>query len=201
MEVTMTTIRQELRRLWHTLVWRGGAMLLLGVGALVWPEDVLIVAMVSVGIIAALFGLYEITVAASVRRRTPAWTLILLHGTTVLLFGAMTVGAPGLSLRVALSLTAGWLLMYAALAVTLTILIWQVRAVRWSLIIWAGLDIALALVAVVFPEATIFALLYFGAAYAAAFGAWQVGAGLWLRYALRNPRAYSNLGAFAPVSP
>ncbi len=175
-------------------------MLLLGAGALIWPEDVLIVAMVSVGIVAALFGLYEVTIAASIRRRTPAWTLILIHGAAVLMFGAMTVGAPGLSLRIALSLTAGWLLMYAALAVTVTILIWQVRAVRWVLLTWAGLDMALALLVAVYPEATIFALLYFGAAYAAAFGAWQVGAGLWLRHALRHPRAYSSLGAFAPVS-
>ena len=176
-------------------------MLVLGLGALIWPEDVLIFAMVSVGIIAALFGLYEITVAASIRRRTPAWTLILIHGAAVLLFGAMTVGAPGLSLRIALSFTAGWLLMYAALAVTVSILVWQVRAVRWVLIAWAGFDMVLALIAVVYPEATIFALLYFGAAFAAAFGAWQIGAGLWLRYALRHPRTYSSLGVFAPVSP
>lgn len=195
----MITIRQELRRLWHTLLWRGGAMLLLGVGALIWPEDVLILAMVSVGIIATLFGLYEVTVAVSLRQKTPAWTLILIHGTAVLLFGALTVGAPGLRLSMALSLTAGWLLMYAALAVTVTILVWQVRPVRWLLIAWAGLDMALALVAVVYPEATIFALLYFGAAYAAMFGAWQIGAGLWLRYALRHPHTYSSLAAFAPV--
>ena len=65
----MITIRQELRRLWHTLVWRGAAMLLLGLGALIWPEDVLIFAMVSVGIIATLFGLYEMTIATSLRRK------------------------------------------------------------------------------------------------------------------------------------
>jgi uncharacterized membrane protein HdeD (DUF308 family) len=195
----MTTIRQELRRLWHTLVWRGGAMLLLGLGALIWPEEVLIFAMVSVGIIATVFGLYEMTVAASLGRLTPAWMLVLIHGTAVLLFGALTVGGPRLSLGTAMLLIAGWLLAYAALAVTITILIWQARAIRRVLIAWAGLDVALALIAVLYPETTIFALLYFGAAYAAVFGAWQIGAGLWLRHALQHPRTFSSLGAFAPA--
>ena len=187
-EVTMTTLRQELRRLWHTLVWRGAAMLALGLGALIWPEDVLIVAMISVGIIATLFGLYEMTIAISLRRKTPAWTLVLIHGTAALLFGALTAGAPGLSLRISMAVIAGWMLFYAALAVTVGILVWQAHGLGWVLVAWAGLDTVLAMVAVLYPETTIFALLYLGAAYAATFGAWQVAAGLWLRHAFKHPR-------------
>ena len=38
----MTTMRKELQRLSETLVLRGVAMLALGVGALLWPEPLLI---------------------------------------------------------------------------------------------------------------------------------------------------------------
>jgi uncharacterized membrane protein HdeD (DUF308 family) len=172
-------------------------MLVLGLGALIWPEDVLIAAMLSVGVIATLFGLYEMTIAISIRRHTPGWTLVLIHGASAFLFGLLTAGATAPPLHIALAVIAGWMLFYAALAVTIAILVWQVRAVRWLLVAWAGLDIVVALVAVIYPEATIFALLYFGAAYAAMFGAWQIGVGLWLRRALKHPDDYAKQQAYA----
>jgi uncharacterized membrane protein HdeD (DUF308 family) len=193
----MITARQELRRLWHTLVGRGALMLVLGLGAVIWPEDVLIAAMILVGVIATLFGLYEITIALSIRTKTSGWTLILLHGLTVLSFGALTLGGPGLTLRVALAVTSAWMLAYAALAITAGILFWQLRAMRWALLAWAAFDVVLAFVSVLFPEATIFALLYFGAVYAAAFGAWQIVAGLWLRRTIKHPPYNLHLEVFA----
>jgi uncharacterized membrane protein HdeD (DUF308 family) len=193
----MITARQELRRLWHTLVGRGALMLVLGLGAVIWPEDVLIAAMILVGVIATLFGLYEITIALSIRPKTSGWTLILLHGLTVLSFGALTLGGPGLTLRVALAVTSAWMLAYAALAITAGILFWQLRAMRWALLAWAAFDVVLAFVSVLFPEATIFALLYFGAVYAAAFGAWQIVAGLWLRRTIKHPPYNLHLEVFA----
>lgn len=193
----MTTVRQELRRLWHTLVGRGALMLILGLGAVIWPEDVLIAAMILVGMIATLLGLYEITIALSVRQKTSGWTLILLHGVAALSFGALTLGGPGLTLRIALAIVAGWMLVYAALATTVAILLWHVPPMRWALLGWAGLDIVLAFVSVLFPEATIFALLYFGAVYAAAFGAWQLIAGLWLRRTIKHPPYNLPLETFA----
>jgi uncharacterized membrane protein HdeD (DUF308 family) len=162
-------------------------MLVLGLGAVIWPEDVLIAAMIFVGMIATLFGLYEITIALSIRTKTSGWTLILLHGLTALSFGGLTLGAPGLTLRVAMAVIAAWMLVYAALAITTATLVWHVPAMRRVLLSWAGFDVVLAFVAVLFPQATIFALLYFGAVYAAAFGAWQILLGLWLRRTIRHP--------------
>ena len=200
-EAPMTTIRKELRRLQHAFVWSGVAMFALGLAAVIWPEDILILAMIAVGVVATLVGLYELTIALSIVRRAPAWGLILIHGATVLLFGALTAGAPGLRLRLALTLIAGWMLLYAWLAATVAILIWNTRSARWALLIWAAIDVVLALVSVFYPEATIFALLYFGAAYAAAFGAWQLAAGLWIRLQLSDANRRFAWRRFAAARP
>jgi uncharacterized membrane protein HdeD (DUF308 family) len=193
----MITVRQELRRLWHTLVGRGALMLVLGLGAVIWPEDVLIAAMILVGMIATLFGLYEITIALSIRAKTSGWTLILLHGIAALSFGALTLGGPRVTLGVALALVAGWMLVYAAWTTTMAIVLWHVPPMRWALLGWTAFDVSLAFVSVLFPEATIFALLYFGAVYAAGFGAWQLVAGLWLRRTVKHPPFDLPLKVFA----
>ena len=193
----MTTIRQELRRLWHTLLGRGVVMFVLGLGAVLWPEDVLIAAMISVGVLTTLFGLYEITIALPLRKKTAGWMLVLVHGSAVLLFGVLTAAAPGLTLRIALAIIAGWMLAYAALAIATAILVWQARGVRSILLGWAALDVIVAFVTVLYPEATIFSLLYFGAVYAAVFGAWQIFVGLWLRRALKHPPYDLHLEVFA----
>ena len=144
-------MRRELGRLSHTLVWRGALMLLLGLGAITRPEELLILALLAVGGIATLFGLYEMSIAISIRSRAKHWRLVL--------YAAMTV-------RAARLVSAGPL--------------------RWALTLWAGLDVGLAILVVTYREATIFALLFLGAVYAAAYGAWQLGVGVWLGRELRG---------------
>src|SRR5690348_16394176 len=112
----MTSINKELRYLSHSLIWRGAAMLALGLAAVVWPEQILILAMMIVGLIATVFGLYEVSIAFVLRRRISGWWLVLLHGLASLAFAGLSVGAPGVSLRAALIVIAAWFLFYAALA-------------------------------------------------------------------------------------
>jgi len=184
----MITARSEYRRLWHTFVWRGGLMVALGLAAMMWPEPVLVDALLAVGVLASLLGIYELWIGATLPRQASGRWLVMLHGGATLAFGLMTAGAPPLSLFLALAITCGWLFLYAGLAIGAAIistLSWRVRA---ALVAWGGVNVLLALTAVLYPEATIFALLFFGAAYAALFGAWQVVVGLWLRRQIRDWR-------------
>lgn len=195
----MISTDKELGHLANTLIWRGAGLLALGLAAAVWPEQILIAAMLAVGIIVTVFGLYEISIAFSIRRRTGRWWLVLLHGVASIAFGGLSVGAPGVSLRVALFVIAAWFLLYAGVAFGTAVLVWPTRTIRWALLIWAFFDVGLAILAVAYPAATIFALLFFGAVYAALFGGWQVVAGLWIRRALRIHRGASHEGQFAPA--
>ena len=177
----MIHVSKELTRLSRTLVVRGALMLVLGVAAVMWPEPALIGAMLTVGIVASVFGIYEMSIGVSLRGRTPEWSVILAHGTASLAFGLLTVGAPGLTLRLALVVTAAWFVLYTAISWKAAIDWWSIPTLRSALLIWGGIDAALGLLAVAYPAATIFALLFFGAVYAALFGAWQIAMGFLIR--------------------
>lgn len=197
----MLSMTKEIKRLSRTLIGRGAAMLLLGLAAVLWPEPVLVAAMLSVGIIASVFGLYEMSIAFALRPHTPRWRLALLHGAAALAFGILTLSAPAISLGVALGVIALWLLLYAGIAWRGALIVWPLRAVRWTLLAWSVLNIVLAIVAVAYPAATILALLFFGAAYATLLGAWQVAAGLWLRGRARETRPLPANGTVAAARP
>jgi len=156
-------------------------MLLLGMGAVIWPEQVLVAALILVGAIATLSGIYELSIAVALRPRTQYWRVALLDGVASILFGALTMGVARLPLFVAIAVTTAWMLLYAGFAWHTSTVIWPRRVARVSLLAWGGINIVLAILAA-YPEGTVFSLLFFGAAYAALFGAWQLGIALWLRH-------------------
>lgn len=185
----MNIVREEFGHLWHILVGRGVAMLVLGIAAVVWPEPFLIGAMVLVGVFATLVGLYDVSIGVSLRKRSAGSSLILIHGIAFTLFGAMTIGAPRLSMRVALILIEAWMLLYAGIVWSAAIMAWPRRELRWTLFFAGCFNILVALICAIYPEGTIFALLFFGAAYAAMLGALQIVAGLWLHRRLGHSLA------------
>ncbi|HEY7395775.1 MAG TPA: DUF308 domain-containing protein [Gemmatimonadaceae bacterium] len=184
----MVSTTKELSHLSHTLISRGAMMLGLGLVAVIWPEQLLVFALLLVGTIAALLGLYEVGIALALRQRALHWQLVLLHGLASIAFGFLTMGSAGIELSVALRSVAVWLCAYALLAIGAARLVAQNPLPRWGLVIWAALNVSFAILAVVYPEATIFALLFVGAGYAALYGAWQLVVGLWLRRSLRHHR-------------
>ena len=181
----MSMTQSEFRRIWHTLAARGAAMLILGLVAVIWPEPLLVGALIAVGVLAALSGIYELAIAAALRRHTIHWRVAMLDGVASLLFGALTMGVARLSHFAALAVTTGWLILYAGFAWRTSTVVWPRRVARVSLITFGGVNILLAILAA-YPEGTVFALLFFGAAYAAFYGAWQLAIGLWLRHWLRG---------------
>jgi uncharacterized membrane protein HdeD (DUF308 family) len=196
----MISMSKELGRLSSTVVWRGLAMLVLGLAAVVWPEDVLIPAMLGVATIALVSGLYEMSIAFAIRRFTPRWRLALGYGVLSVAFGGLSIGEPGVSLRVALMVIASWFVAYGLMTGGTAILLWRNRAVRWSLIGWATFDIALAILVLAYPASTIFSLLFFGAVYAALFGAWQLMEGIWIRRTLRiHSMSFASETSQAPI--
>ncbi len=183
-EKAMTTMRKELSRLSVTLLWRGVAFTILGVAAVIWPEPILIGALLTVGLLATLLGIYEMTIAASIRRRTSRWWLVLSHGVLSLGFGLLTVGASALSFRFALAVVMAWLLAYGCVAWSAAVILKPGRKIRVALVTWGVVNVLLAMVVALYPAATIFSFLFFGAVYAALFGIWQTAVGIWLRRTL-----------------
>jgi uncharacterized membrane protein HdeD (DUF308 family) len=181
----MSMTQNEFRHIWHTLALRGGAMLVLGLAAVIWPEQILVGALIVVGVVATLSGVYEWSIAAALRRYTVHWRVAFVDGLASVLFGGLTMGVARLSHFAALALTTGWLILYTGLAWHTSTVIWPRRVARWSLLLFGAANVVLAILAA-YPEGTVFALLFFGAAYAAFYGAWQLAIGLWLRHWLRG---------------
>jgi uncharacterized membrane protein HdeD (DUF308 family) len=176
----MTLTQLELRRLWQTLSWRGAAMLVMGLAAMVWPEPVLVPALIAVGLVATLLGLFELSIGLPMRSRTVR-RVVITHSVLVVLFGALTAGVSALPLGVAVFVAGLWLVVYAVLAWSTAVRVGPVGAIRRPLVLWGCVNVGLAIIAVGYREATILALLFFGAAYAALFGAWQLAVGLGVR--------------------
>ena len=193
----MTTMRKELGRLSDSLLWRGVAFTMLGVAALIWPEPILIGALLTVGLLATLLGLYEMTIAASIRRRTSRWWLVLAHGVLSLGFGLLTVGASAVSFRFALAVVMLWLIAYAGVAWSAAVILRPGRRIRAALFTWGGINVLLAVVVAIYPAATIFSFLFFGAVYAAMFGVWQIAAGVSLRRTLAG--LHNRAGLAEPI--
>ena len=176
----MVPVKQEMTRLSHTLVWRGLLIAILGASAVVFPELVLIPALLAVGAVAMLSGIYEISIAVSVRAHAARWRLVLSHGFASVTFGMLTMAVAAPKLRWALVATSAWLVFYASIA-------WRAAkvapvksragtAARALACLHAGLAFF-----TLYPAATIFGLLFLGGAYATAFGVWQFAVGVWLR--------------------
>jgi uncharacterized membrane protein HdeD (DUF308 family) len=179
----MSVTQHELRHVWRVLGVRGFAIFVLALAAVIWPEQLLVGALILVGVIATLSGIYELSSAATLRPRTAYWRTAFADGVMSVLFGAMTMGVARLSHFAALAVVTGWLILYAGLAWHTAGVVWERRVARVSLIAWGAVNIVLAILAV-YPEGSVFALLLFGAAYASFFGVWQLAIALWLRHSL-----------------
>lgn len=157
-----------------------GSVALAGV-AMAWPGEVLLLAILTVGPLAIAFGTLSVALALWLRHGGSRWQLLVVHGVACVASGTIVLAAPNVSLRAASLLIALWLALYAAFLTRLARLVWRRLAVRWCLLAWAAINLGLAMAAVARPRGTLFALLFLGAFYLAAFGLSQIAAGIWIR--------------------
>ena len=172
-------MRSEFIALSNVLIFRGTVQLLLGAAAVAWPETALIPALLGVAFTATLTGLYEFTVGVNLRGLR-GWALVLSDGLLAVLFGLLTAGVTGLRWPTPVAVVIGWLLLYTWLCFGAA-RTWHAIGPTEGLVACGLFNVGLAIVVNLYPYGTVFALLFFGALYAAALGAWHLAAGVWLR--------------------
>ena len=106
--------------------------------------------------------------------------LVVGDGAAVLAFGPLTAGVAALYWPVALGTVIGWLLLYAWLSFAAA-MVWRPIAPAKPLLAWAVVQVVLAVLVVVYAYGTVLSLLFFGAMYAAALGAFHFAVGWALR--------------------
>jgi len=190
-------------RLSRLLFWRGLVLVLLGASAVFWPQQMMVLAIFTVGAIAVALGAFELAIALSMRGRSTWWPLVALHGALFLAFGLITFGAPGLGFDLAMLLLSLWLLLYAGMAFTTGLFVWETRAVRWALVAWGLVNLTVATLVIMNPGVTLIVVFVSGALYAVLLGAWQMTAGVWCRRTARllSVDAQHRRAANGPVAP
>ena|SRR3569833_1499936 len=188
-------MRSEIFALSNVLLLRGAALIVLGGVAIAWPEQTLVPALIAGSLIATLTGLYEITIGVALRGTRGA-AVVLSHGVLAIVFGLLTAGVTALSWPTPVSVVIAWLLVYTWLCFGAAA-VWHPFGPTKALIACGVFNVGLAIVVNLYPYGTVFALLYFGAMYAASLGAWHFGAGLWLRRWLERDTHSTSLIAAA----
>jgi hypothetical protein len=181
-------MRAELLTLSHVLIARGVALVVLGTAAVIWPEPLLVAALIGAALVSTLSGLYEITTGVCLRGMR-GWLLVVGDGAAVLAFGPLTAGVAALYWPVALGTVIGWLLLYAWLSFAAA-MVWRPVVPVKPLLAIALLHVTLAILVVVYAYGTVLSLLYFGAMYAAALGAFHLAVGWSLRARYLRRRAH-----------
>jgi uncharacterized membrane protein HdeD (DUF308 family) len=177
----MILLSREATRFSTSLLARGALLVFLGIAAIGWPDDALLLAMLAAASVLASLGIYEMYIALRTRTATPGWMIPMADGAASIGFAILSLVFLGLRLEVTLVLVAIWLVLYATLTSGLALALWPMARTRNMLIAWTMLNLSLALLAVGAPGINIFTVLYVGAGYAVAFGALQVLSGIWIR--------------------
>lgn len=170
------------------LIGRGVVMLSFGAAAVRWPDASLVPALIAAAAVLAVSGAYELWLAVSVAHTSSRWPVLVLDGLACLAFALLTVGFPSVPLGSAMLMIAGWLTLYGAFCGAVAVVLWPLREPRALLAACAVINLALAILAVLYTRPTVTLVLYAGAAYATVFGMGQIATGLWLRRTLRASR-------------
>ncbi len=177
----MTSSWQAVDRFSRSLLVRGGALVVPGLAAILWPEATLPTAMMTAGALVILSGLYDVRVAAGARRAFRGWPLLAGHGAASVAFGLLTIGLARAPQHLAMTLVAAWMLAYGAMTGALALALWPMRRTRWTLLAATAIVIPAGLLATTLGDVPRFVPMYLGAFVAVFLGTLHLAGGLWLR--------------------
>jgi len=188
MRIRPLTRHDAWRSIPQTLCMRGIGLMTLAACGLLWPDLVLVITLVDIGIICMLFALADLFVASAIRREsTSSARKIGGLGLLGLSFGALVISMVALPLAPMRAAALMWLVGSGAAIVVLGASFSR-RARSGSIISHCGvMQLVLAFLFVMAHPSRADAMLHAGVSYAASLGGAQVALGLSLRR-IKNPR-------------
>jgi uncharacterized membrane protein HdeD (DUF308 family) len=170
----------DLARNWWLVVLRGVLGILFGVIAFAMP----ILTLFSLTLVYAAYMLVDGTfaIAAAVRaaRRRQRWGLLTAEGVVTILAGIVAFIWPGLTIIVFVLLIAAWAVVSGALTIAAAVRMRR-RKGRWLIGLGGLASVIFGMLLVAWPPVGAVVLLWWLGAYAIAFGAILIGAGIRLR--------------------
>lgn len=154
------SLKQAFRRTWWALVIRGLLAVALGVFILAKPLDSVAAFALVIAIWAIVAGITEIVHSLDLRPFFGSWWVLLLGGLVSVVFGvAALYYYPDLSLAFAVTWVSFWLMLSGILGITVSVRQRQ-AGLPWGWVFtWGLLSIAVSIVALASPPATLVAIM------------------------------------------
>jgi uncharacterized membrane protein HdeD (DUF308 family) len=175
----------ELSRASLLLFLRGFLLVLFASVAIRWPEETLVTALTTAGVVVATLGVIEIGLAMVTATRRANRALMVAHAILSLGFGAVALSVGVYAVSTTIYLTLAWLLLQAAFALLLLHITPQVGPAKLAVFGWVSTNVVSAMLLMANVHASLTELLYFAALYAWAYGVAQISVALWIRRHLR----------------
>jgi uncharacterized membrane protein HdeD (DUF308 family) len=187
---------ETLTRHWRALAVRGGAAVLFGLMALIWPGITVLVLVLLFGAYALVDGVLALYAALAGRPGAEGrrgW--LVFEGVAGVLAGIGAVVWPGITALALLYLIAAWALVTGAAEIATAIRLRRDIEGEWLMALSGLLSIVFGVLAFVFPAAGALAVVWLIATYAIFFG----GVVLVLAFRLRRRAAVSGGFTSAPA--
>jgi uncharacterized membrane protein HdeD (DUF308 family) len=174
------------KRAWIWSIVRGGLMIVFGILALVWPLGTAVALAIFVGIFALVDGVIDIIDAIRFRG-SPGVGLRVFLGVVSLVFGALLLFWPQISLGVLVIFVAIWSILIGALQIIANVSLRTQSGRSWVWGVIAGaIGVVFGILVLIWPKAGVVTLIWLIGIWAIVFGIALVVLGIQLRKAARS---------------
>ena len=174
------------RRAWIWSIVRGALMIVFGILAFVWPLGTAVALAVLVGIFALVDGVIDIIDAIRFRG-SPGVGLRVFLGIVSLVFGALLLFWPHISLGVLVIFVAIWSILIGALQIIANVSLRTQSGRSWVWGVIAGaIGVIFGIVVLIWPKAGVVTLIWLIGIWAIVFGIMLIVLGIQLRKAAQS---------------
>ena len=174
------------KRAWIWSIVRGALMIVFGILALVWPLGTAVALAIFVGIFALVDGVIDIIDAIRFRG-SPGVGLRVFLGVVSLLFGALLLFWPQISLGVLVIFVAIWSILIGALQIIANVSLRAQSGRSWVWGVIAGaIGVVFGIVVLIWPKAGVVTLIWLIGIWAIVFGIVLIVLGIQLRKAAQS---------------
>jgi len=171
-----------LTRSWWALALGGGAAVLFGILAFIFPRTVLIVLIALFGAFALVDGIFSIVAAAQGAVLHQSWIWPALRGVAGIAAGIITFINPGITAIALLFVIAAWAIITGLFEIVTAVYLRREMTDEWLLILAGALSVLFGVLLIVIgPPAGLLTLVWLIATYAIIVGVLRIGLAFRLR--------------------
>jgi uncharacterized membrane protein HdeD (DUF308 family) len=159
-----------LSRYWWVLAIRGGAAILFGIAAFVWPGITLAALVLLFGAYALVDGIFAVIAGISTRKEQERWWMMILEGLAGIVLGVLTFLWPDITALVLLYFIAAWSIVTGVFEIAAAIRLRKEIEGEWLLALSGVASLIFGILLVVLPGPGALALIWLIGSYAIIFG-------------------------------